>query len=293
MPSSVCSFLYRVCLLGLAVVSLSDAQAQTQASCTFHLFNLSSNPSNPVIYVSGVNDYGTVVGSADFGNPGTPRFNAFAHYSGGGVSYWAPSGAKDSSFDGRNNSGATTADYVDSSGQTHPQMLKGSTSIPITSPKGAQPAGINRYDTVVGSYLDSNGNTHGFKRYKDASFIHLDYPGAKGTLPIGTNDYGAVVGFYDDNANAEHGFITHGLQWATLDYPNSTITTELFGISNAGVIVGITGGPRSFIYVNGTFKLIKVPNSIATEARAIAPSGLIAGRVKMSDGYHGFTATCH
>jgi hypothetical protein len=116
---------------------------------------------------------------------------------------------------------------------------------------------------------------------------------SQGNLPIGTNDYGTVVGFYDDNANAEHGFVTHGGQWATLDYPNSTITTELFGISNAGVIVGITGGPRSFIYVNGTFKLIKVPNSIATEARAITPSRLIAGRVKMSDGYHGFTATCH
>jgi hypothetical protein len=55
----------------------------------------------------------------------------------------------------------------------------------------------------------------------DASFIHLDYPGAKGTLPIGTNDYGTVVGFYDDNANAEHGFVTHGGQWATLDYSNS------------------------------------------------------------------------
>jgi hypothetical protein len=46
------------------------------------------------------------------------------------------------------------------------------------------------------------------------------------------------------------------------------------------------------MYSNGGFKLISY-NSKPTEVRAIAPGGLIAGRVKLSDGYHGFLAACH
>jgi hypothetical protein len=43
---------------------------------------------------------------------------------------------------------------------------------------------------------------------------------------------------------------------------------------------------------SGTFKLISYKSS-PTEVRAIAPGGLVAGRVKLSDGYHGFVAACH
>jgi hypothetical protein len=162
---------------------------------------------------------------------------------------------------------------------------------PVSAPSGAGLNGINKYNSIVGSYLDTNANEHGFKRYSNGSLTYLNYPGAKQTTAVGINDSGVVVGWYTDTAGSENGFIYRAGQWAKLDYPNSTITTELYGISNAGTIVGTTGGPRSFLYKNGTFKLISY-NSSPTEVHAIAPGGLVAGRTSLSDGYHGFIAAC-
>src|SRR4051812_13753069 len=112
MSKSGISFLC-VCLLAATVVSLStDTQSQTQqASCTFHTFSLPSSPQ--MIFVTGVNDYGTVVGEATFAS--NPRYaRAFIHYSGGSTIYWVPSGAKGSGFGGRNDAGVTTGAYTDS-----------------------------------------------------------------------------------------------------------------------------------------------------------------------------------
>lgn len=272
--------------------STSVAHAQTQASCTFHLFTLASSAANPVIYPYGVNDFGTVVGYADFGSKASPRFRAFIHYSNGSTRYVVPSGAVSSSFGGRNNAGITTGTYYDSNNRTHPFLLNGSTISSYPAPRNSGLGGINKYVSVVGSAIDLNGVQHGFKHYANGFTTLLDYPGAKGTTAVGVNDSGFVVGWYVDTAGSENGFIYRTGKWAKLDYPNSTITTELWGISNKGTIVGITGGPRSFMYSNGSFKLISYKSS-PTEVRAIAPGGLVAGRVKLSDGYHGFMAACH
>ena len=239
-----------------------------------------------MIFVTGVNDYGTVVGEADFGT--SPRARAFIHYSGGGTTYWVPSGAKSSGFGGRNDAGVTTGAYTDSSGKSHAFLLKGSTLTAIARPYGASPAGINQYNSVVGSYVDSNGHDHGFKRYSDGNVIHLTFPGALGTRALGINDSGVIVGFYNGTDSAEHGFIYNNGTWATLQFPNATQSTELYGISNSNVIVG-QGQAHAYMYKNGTPKEISVPGSAETQVRAIAPGGLIAG---MADLTHGFMASC-
>jgi hypothetical protein len=145
--------------------------------------------------------------------------------------------------------------------------------------------------------LDSrvNGSFHGFKRYSNGSFIDLDFPVADlsvphGTSPAGINDSGVIVGSYSDDLSGPvvHGFIYHNGQWAKLDAPNSPVITVLRGISNAGVIVAFAG-VNSYLYANGTFKLINVPNSVFTEVDGIAPGGLVTGRTATK----GFTATCH
>jgi hypothetical protein len=260
-------------MLAAALVAMSmipAAQAQTaQASCTFHQFSL---PMSPQIFVSGVNDYGTVVGSADFG---TKNFKAYIHYSNGSTTYWLPSGAKQSGFGGRNNAGVTTGAYLDASSQRHVFLLKGSTLTPISSPAGASPVGINKYNTTVGSYADSHGNSHGFRSYSNGSVTHLNYPGATGTFSNGINDSGAIVGFYFGTDGAEHGFIYHNGAWAKLQFPNAPLATELYGISNAGVIVG-QGQAHAYMYKSGTVKEIVLPGSTETDVRAIAPGGLIA-----------------
>ena len=241
-----------------------------------------------MITVTGVNDYGTVVGYADFGEGASRQTKAFIHYSGGGTNYWLPSGAKNSAFGGRNDAGLTTGAYTDSSNKTHAFIMKGSTLIPVVRPYGAGLGGINRYNTVVGTYLDINGNPHGFKRYSDGNVIHLTYPGAQGTRAYAINDSGVIVGFYNGTDSAEHGFIYKNGQWATLQFPNATQSTELYGISNSNVIVG-QGQAHGYMYKNGTAKEISVPGSAETQVRAIAPGGLIAG---MADLTHGFVASC-
>ena len=285
-PSSHLSPLLRgrlvLCWLLLAMASV--AQAQTQASCTFKLFQ-------PPIS-SGVNDWGTTVGAV--GNKAAIR------YAGGGISYYLPSGALASAFFARNNSGVTTGEYSDAAHNGHAFMLKGSTLTQIVDPKAVPHTtsafGINRWNSTVGWYLGGHATFHGFKRYSNGSFIDLDYPFVKvpdlgqATYPSGINDSGVVVGSYDDDLSAPvvHGFIYHNGQWATLDAPNS-LRTYLVGISNAGVIVAQTDYGASFLYSNGTFKLINVPNSVSTTVDGIAPGGLIVGHTFSE----GFTATCH
>src|SRR5256885_14332009 len=103
MSKSISSFC--VCLFTLTVVLfLSNAYAQTQqASCTFHTFSLTQSPQ--MVTVTGVNDYGTVVGYAAFGEGASRQQRAFIHSSGGGTTYWMPSGAQASGFGGRHGAG--------------------------------------------------------------------------------------------------------------------------------------------------------------------------------------------
>src|SRR5437660_1526667 len=87
--------------------------------------------------------------------------------------------------------------------------------------------------------------------------------------PLGIDDFGTVVGTYKHTTGGRnHGFIFHNGQWATLDYPHAS-DTLLFGITNAGQIIGYAG--PLFLYENGTFKVISVPNSAYPELLSISP----------------------
>jgi len=308
---SLLPLLRRMCLwlvasLSVSAVPMAQSQIQ-QAACTFRYFLLNpTDPNNPTVYVQGVNDWGTVVGIADFGTSN----KAFTHYSGGGQSYWRPSGAVSSGFIARNNKGVSAGGYGDSSGQSHAFLLKGSTVTQIVNPKALPGStvirGINNWNTAIGVYSGSDGKGHSFKRYSNGTFVDLpEYPYAishwgHSTTAVAINDSGVIVGYYSDGtlirSGTKHvqGFIYRNGQWATLDYPDpNTTQTWLLGISNAGVIIGSADfGP--FLYANGTFKLIQAPNATYTYVYAIAPGGgLIAGYAALSDGLHGFTATCH
>jgi hypothetical protein len=92
-----------------------------------------------------------------------------------------------------------------------------------------------------------------------------------------------------------HGFIYNNGKWATLDFPGKQ--TQLSGISNSNLIVGNTVAGRdgsltetgAFMYQNGTFKRIQLPNNVPTSVRGTsANKSLIAG----FSGNTGFIATC-
>ena len=211
----------------------------------------------------------------------------------------------DTSFSDRNNKGVTIGEATG----TPPFSLLGSTFTPLTLTIGAtthstfEPHRINNWGTIVGSYAGSSGTTHGFKRYSNGHGITLDFPGAKETLALGINDSGVIVGGYSTTLAPEahlHGFVYHNGQWATLDYPSSTLQTDLLGIDNAGVIIGETsaGGffKFSFIYDNGAFKKVALPNN--SHLPSVTGISLVGGRitgwvggVSLSD-LTGFMATC-
>lgn len=92
----------------------------------------------------------------------------------------------------------------------------------------------------------------------------------------------------------KRGFIYNNGQWATLNYPSSTLQTILSGISNTNLILATTvqgsNALNSFIYLNGTFKKIVLPNSTnPTYAFGVSlEKRLITG----FSGYTGYIATC-
>lgn len=292
--------LFRMLMFGCALILISViAEAQTKASCSFKLFQLPESTSS-LDY--GVNDYGTVVGAAACGPTTT---HGFIRTAGGAVTYYsAPKTGACTSYSGFtafadiNNAGVKAGNYK-VTGASDPEgfLLNGSTFTPVKEPKsvwGTIASGINKWNSVVGSYLDYYSNSHGFKRYSNGSFITLDFPGAKNTSPMGINDNGVIVGFY----SLGHGFIYHSGNWATLNYPGAS-GTELNGISDANVIIGNSSATKqgtAFLYANGVFKVIAVPNTHSTSVHGISPNGLIVGMTNLDNteaGWRGFTATCH
>ena len=298
------------CALPLSMVLFAIpavvAQSQTQASCRFNLFRLPEemDTSEP----TGINDYGVVVGRA-FDSDGGER--GFTRSPEGAITYYSAPNAEPSYrsytyFTDRNDGGIRIGNYAaNQTGAVQKGfLLNGTDFSPIAFPKAARATyanGINKWNSVVGYYIDAigNGHDHGFKRFSNGSFVTLDYPGAPQTVAAGINDSGAIVGSYclSCNTEARHGFIYFKGGWATLDYPKAAYTS-LNGISNDGVIIGRSNSTKqgtAFLYENGVFKVISVPDAFSTSADGISADGLITGKTNLDNtatGWRGFSATC-
>jgi hypothetical protein len=274
----------------LFLCSATFAYSQTQASCTFSLFQAPG-------LVNGVNDFRTTVGQSS-SNPA----RGFIRYSGGNVSYFTAPNAASTNFTGRNDGGVSVGFYTtQGTSVSKGFILQGSTFTSFTHPKailGTTLSGINKYNSSVGFYFDSAQNEHGFKRYSNGGLASLNYPGALDTAPLAINDSGTVVGSFVGSGTdgSSHGFLYHGGSWARVDYPNGPGNTQLVGISNNNVVVGhfqMLSTYISFMYANGVFKDIFVPNADSTQVTDISANGIISGNTAYSDGsVKEFTATC-
>ncbi len=273
----------------LVLCSASLSYSQTQASCTFNLFQAPGQ-------VSGVNDFRTTVGQSS-----SSAALGFIRYSGGSISYFSPPNAASTNFTGRNDGGVSVGFYSTQGTTSNiPKgfILQGSTFTSFAHPKavgGTQLTGINKYNSTVGWYLDSANIAHGFKRYSNGGLVSLNYPGAsQGTTALGINDYGTVVGSFG-GSNGQHGFLYHGGTWAQVNYSTNP-GTSLDAISNTNVVVGHfqwLSTYTSFLYANGVFKNIFVPNADSTQVTDISANGVISGNAAFSDGsIKEFTATC-
>lgn len=286
------SYLRSQFVAALVVCAASLSYSQSQATCTFNLFQAPG-------LVNGVNDFRTTVGE----NSQIPQ-QAFVRYSGGGFFYFSGQVALATSPMARNDGGVTVGTYTTQgtgSNTTKGFIFQGpSTFTSFTHPRsvwGTHFAGINKYNSIVGWYLDSAETAHGFKRYSNGGLAGLDYPGAsQGTTPAGINDFGTVAGSFSDSTGGQHGFIYHAGTWAKVDFPNSNGQTQLVGISNNNVVVGFSTLQEpyvSFIYANGVFKTISAPNTFNTIVTGVSANGIISGNVVFNaGGPSAFTATC-
>ena len=103
-------------------------------------------------------------------------------------------------------------------------------------------AAINNRGDVAGFYTNpGSGNTDGFIKFGNQTFIDLSVPGASSTMALGVNGSDEVVGVYTpgDNSQALDGFTwtpQHG--FTTVDDPNGIGTTTINGVNDLGQVVG-------------------------------------------------------
>jgi hypothetical protein len=207
----------------------------------------------------GVNSAGTVVGTD--GND-----NAFT-LAGGHLTTYIPNNGVAAMAFGVNDKGFIVGQYTTAADTTPGYVLNGTTLTTINAPSGpnvVNAQGINNNGLVVGFYLGTDGQVHGFStQYNAASpqstltgtaindpTIPNNVPGEPGATFVfsqilGINDQGIAVGYYGDSTMSQHGFLYNTITrtYTFLDDPseafhNGVEVTQITGINNAGEITG-------------------------------------------------------
>jgi hypothetical protein len=178
------------------------------------------------------------------------------------------------------------------------------------------PSAITANGTIVGSYSDASGVTHGFLRTPGGAYVTIDVPGSTLTTPTDITPGGVITGWYcnvvsNGSCSTHPGVIqASGFVRAregtvtTFSAPaGSVINGSMYnpdgpppGITPAGVIAG-TYVDSSFTShgfqrtPDGTFTTVDYPGA-STEVLAINPAGAIVGDFcNLSTCYHGFLRT--
>ena len=159
--------------------------------------------------------------------------------------------------------------------------------------------GINANGAVVGSYVDSSKQQHGFL-LSGGKFTSIDFPGAISTAAYGINSRGDIVGTHVDATGlpggGSHGYLLQQGSFTALDYPGH-LNTRPQRISDDGQIVGCfhdtdtMGTMYGMLMSDGNFKAVNVAASMSN---GVTPgANLIAGFVTdmMTGVTHGFLAS--
>ena len=148
-------------------------------------------------------------------------------------------------------------------------------------------SGINQWNTVVGSAIESGGTTglppvSGYIRWANGGVQKYKFPGATETHLSKRNASGVIVGDVDFN----HGLIVTGSSATTIDYPGAP-QTMLTGINKWDSMVGTYQynddadfGPEwtGFkMWKNGSFTSIDAPGALNTNPNSISDTGIVVG----------------
>lgn len=236
----------------------------------------------------GINSHGDVVGS----NAGA----AFILPKGGSPEALAAVGTGSTAL-GINDNGNIVGQYKVGTEMPGFFLLSSSSSTPvrIDAPSGSDTVfaqGVNDSGLIVGFYVGTDGNDHGFD-----SPIQLAHSGeitgtaiTDPTIPnvtgepgatfvfsqiLGINDNGIAVGYYGDSTTSQHGFLYNTItgQYTFLDDPseafdNGVEVTQITGINNAGEITGF------YSDANGIFHGFVASSEVVPEPSSFALMGL-------------------
>src|SRR5262249_16335359 len=156
-----------------------------------------------------------------------------------------------------------------------------------------QAVGINDTGQISGTYLDSQGQYHGFLRSSDGtSYTTFDVPDFPGrTEADGINNAGEIVGaVFESDVLHFHGFLrsNDGSSYTTFDVPGSWLYTDAFEINTAGEIVGQYGNDsmsHGFLRSSdgSSYTTLDVPGAFGTAPGGINDTGQIVGHYTVAN----------
>jgi hypothetical protein len=138
-------------------------------------------------------------------------------------------------------------------------------AVTINAPSGpnvVNAQGINNFGLIVGFYVGTDGQDHGFiaNLSNTKNGVLTGTPVADPTIPnvagepgatfvfsqlLGVNDAGIVVGYYGDSTTSQHGFLynTNTGKYTFVDDPSEKFSggvevTQITGITDSGELAG-------------------------------------------------------
>ena len=135
-------------------------------------------------------------------------------------------------------------------------------------------------NNIVGYYLDSSGNYHGFL-YNGSTYTTLNDPLGSLTVAIGV-DGNNIVGYYEDSSGKYNGFLYNGSSYTTIDDPLGVEGTIANGISGNNIVGHYSDSSGT---AHG-FEAIPVPepSTLALGILGATSAGLLALRRKQKRG---------
>jgi hypothetical protein len=165
--------------------------------------------------------------------------------------------------------------YADASGNVHGFLLSGAVYTTIDYP-GAQTtylAGINDLGQAVGG-TESIGFLYEVQTQTFSETV--SYPGASYTGATAINGAGTIVGYYENEQNGhpiDYGFELIGSAYTKIAPPHAGTATQLLGVTTAGEIIGDSTNDGSFLYNNGKYVKVTIPNANSAHLYGINPAG--------------------
>lgn len=239
---------------------------------------------------TGINDSGTVVGIYQINGDNTLHsytysagvYSPYNDYNGMSTSLYGINDAGDKV--GSVGGNGVVEGYIDIGGQFTVFYASGSDA--------TYAYGINSSLEVVGEFVDSSNNYHGFSRTSSGTITQIDYPGALETVCYGINNSGEITGTYINSSNLPYGFTYANGKFATTDFAGTR------GVNNNGAYDGfywgVDGVAQAYLAVPQAFKLTgtKVPKSQQGALHGVNNAEVAVGHYVDSTGTeHGMMAT--